>query len=91
MAVGKRWNGQGYEFFNPRIYKAEASEYIKHLPFYLARIYGAKTKEEFSNCAPQTIHNTKLNAITGKEVSEKDQDLVDTTEAHKSMAWFGLH
>ena len=48
-------------------------------------------KEEFSGCAQETVHNTKWNATTSKVVSEKDQDLVDTTEAHKSMAWFGLH
>ena len=47
-------------------------------------------KGEFSSCAQETINNTKWNIIKGKAVSEKDQDLVDTTEAHKSMAWFEL-
>ena len=47
-------------------------------------------KGEFSSCAQEIINNTKWNIIKGKAVSEKDQDLVDTIEAHKSMAWFEL-
>ena len=42
-------------------------------------------KEEFSGCDQETVHNTKWNATTDKVVSKKDQDLVDTIEARKSM------
>ena len=36
-------------------------------------------KEEFSDRAQETIQNTKWNATACKTVSERDQDLVDTT------------
>ena len=45
-------------------------------------------KGQFLASAQEIIQKNKSNTITGKAVSEKDQDLVDSTELHKSMAWF---
>ena len=46
VAVVKRWNGQGYEVYYTTEYKEEVLEYIKHLPYYLTKIYGDKMKDE---------------------------------------------
>ena len=40
VGVERRWNNQGFQIFLPQVYKDEAMEYIKHLPFYLVRTYG---------------------------------------------------
>ena len=42
VAVKRRWNGQGYAIFYPMIYKEEALEYIKHLPFYPTKAHEKK-------------------------------------------------
>ena len=42
LVVERWWNGQGYKVFYPTIYKEEALEFIKNLPFYLTRVHGEK-------------------------------------------------
>ena len=39
----------------------------------------------------KSFKKIKWDAITGKSISENNQDLVDSTEFHKSIAWFELN
>ena len=85
--VEKYWIGQGYGIYYPTIHKEEVLEYIKHLSFYLTKAYGPKIRSEFSYRVQDTVDTTVWNEETGKGVSAKDQQLIDTTESYKSMAW----
>ena len=59
VGVERRWNNQGFQILLPLVYKEEAMEYIKHLPFYLVRTYGKKLKESFDPETQHVIENTK--------------------------------
>ena len=51
---------------------AEAMEYIKHLPFYLVRLYGPTLKETFDSHTQHEIANTKWNNKEKRAISEED-------------------
>ena len=47
-------------------------------------------KCEFLVRAQEIIKKTKWNEITQKAVSEKYQDLVESTESYRTMSWFEI-
>ena len=59
IGVERRWNGQGFSVFYPSVYKKEALEYVKHLPFYLVKLYGSGLKRQFSARIQKEIEATK--------------------------------
>ena len=88
IGVEKRWNGQGFSVFYPTVYKKEALEYVKHLPFYLVKIYGYGIKRQFSARIKKEIDATKWDDEEKRSYSEEELELKDAQAAHKSMAWF---
>ncbi len=87
VAVEKRWIGHGYDIYYPTVYKREALEVMKHLPYYLTKKHGADMRRQFSRHIQQIIDTTVWDKKLEKAISAKDQELTDTTEAYKEMAW----
>ena len=85
MAVEKRWNFLGYDIFIQGYIKQRHWHILNISLSTLQEYTEQKRKRNFQIVLKKTIHNTKWNATTDKVVSKKDQDLVDTIEAHKSM------
>ena len=46
LLLWKVWNGQVYQVYYSTEYGEKVLEYIKHLPYYLTKIYGDKMKDE---------------------------------------------
>ena len=90
LAVEKRWNGQGYSVLYPTVFKKEAMEYIKHLPFYMVKLYGADLKREFNSRVQQEIGATTWNESENRAFSPDDLELSEAQAAHKAMAWFSF-
>ena len=70
IGVEKRWNGQGFSVFYPTVYKKKALEYVKHLPFYLVKIYGSGIKCQFSASVQKEIDATKWDEEEKRAYSE---------------------
>ncbi len=87
VAVEKRWTGQGYDIYYPMVYKREALEVIKHLPYYLTQKHGTDIRRQFSTNIQNIIDTTVWDEKLEKAISAKDQELTDTTESYKEMAW----
>ena len=47
LFIERKWNNQGYKVFYPKTNAKMATEFIKHLPFYLVRKYGDGLKSYF--------------------------------------------
>ena len=47
LFIKKKWNNQGYKIFYPKVNAKLATEFIKHLPFYLVKQYGKVLKQYF--------------------------------------------
>ena len=88
VGVEKKWNGQGYSVLYPTVFRKEAMEYVKHLPFYLVRLYGKDIKRQFSARIQQEISSTVWNEEEKRAFSAEDMDLKDAQSAHESMTWF---
>ena len=87
VAVEKRWTGQGYDIYYPTVYKREALEVIKHLPYYLTQKHGKDMRRQFSTNIQNIIDTTVWDEKLEKAISAKDQELTDTSESYKEMAW----
>ena len=88
IGVEKKWNGQGYSVLYPTVFRNEAMEYVKHLPFYLVRLYGKDIKRQFSARIQHEINSTVWNKEEKRAFSAEDMDLKDAQSAHESMTWF---
>ena len=88
MLLIEKWNNQGYRIFYPKVNAKLATDFIKHLPFYLVRHYVKDLKQYFDPDIQRKIETTVWDETEKGALSEADKELKEASMDLASMTWF---